>query len=227
MVQHGRVPDDSDPRRAGSGEIADYWDSYASAYDEEPDHGLGEPATREAWRALLGVWLPGQPGTVADLACGTGSLSALVAGLGHRVVGVDLAPKMVSRARAKTTHYGERVTIMLGDVTDPPMEPGSVDIVLARHILWTLADPNAVLARWCSLLRPAGRLLLVEGRWWSVGDEHYADQGRMPWAPGVRAGDLVAAIKPWARRVEVVPLTDPVLWGKEITDERYLLVADL
>ena len=221
------MPDDSDPAHKGSGEIADYWDSYAGAYDDEPDHGLGEPATREAWRALLDAWLPAQPVAVADLACGTGSLTALVAGLGHRVVGVDLAPNMVSRARAKTTQYGGRVTITLGDITAPPIEPGSVDVVLARHILWTLPDPSAALVRWRSLLRPAGRFLLVEGRWWSVGDEDYTDQRRMPWAPGVRAVDLVAAMEPLVRRVEVVPLPDPVLWGSEVTDERYLLVADL
>ena len=209
--------------------IAEYWDDYADAYDEEPDHGLGDPATREAWRVLLEQWLPAQPSDVADLACGTGSLTALVAGLGHRVVGVDLAGNMVERARAKTAEFGERVRIRQGDVSVPPIEPASVDVILARHILWTLPDPHAALASWQSLLRPAGRFLLVEGRWWSVGDEDYNDfQGtaRMPWAGGVRAVDLVAALEPLVRRIEVVPLTDPVLWGKEIVDERYLLVAD-
>jgi SAM-dependent methyltransferase len=221
------MPEDFDLPREHSGEIADYWDGYAGTYDEEPDHGLGEPATREAWRTLLQSWLPQQPAAVADLACGTGSLTALVAALGHRVVGVDLAPNMVSRARAKTTQYGDRVTITAGDVTAPPIGPGSVDVVLARHILWTLPDPEAALACWRSLLRPSGRFLLVEGRWWSVGDESYTDVTRMPWAPGVRAVDLVAVVEPLVRAVEVVPLTDPVLWGKEVTDERYLLVGEL
>jgi ubiquinone/menaquinone biosynthesis C-methylase UbiE len=208
-------------------EIADYWNDYADAYDDEPDHGLGDLATREAWRGLLESWLPAQPSDVADLACGTGSLTALVAGLGHRVAGVDLAGNMVERARAKTLDVVGQVTFTLGDVSDPPIEPASVDVVLARHILWTLPDPQAALARWCSLLRPGGRFLLVEGRWWSVGDEGYSDAGRMPWAGGVRAVDLVAAIEPLVRQVRVVPLTDPVLWGREIADERYLLVADL
>jgi len=49
----------------------------------------------------------------------------------------------------------------------------------------------------------------------------------MPWAGGVRAVQLVAALRPLVGRVEVVPLTDPVLWGRDIVDERYLLVADL
>jgi len=206
---------------------AAYWNDYADAYDAEPDHGLGDPATREAWRALLERWLPAQPSDVADLACGTGSLTALVAGLGHRVVGLDLAGNMVDRARGKTAEFGERATIRQGDVSVPPIEPGSVDVILARHILWTLPDPQAALATWCSLLRPGGRFLLVEGRWWSVGDEDYNDDARMPWAGGVRAADLAAALGRLVQRIEVVPLTDPVLWGKELVDERYLLVADV
>jgi SAM-dependent methyltransferase len=169
----------------------------------------------------------GRPSDVVDLACGTGSLTALVAGLGHRVEGVDLAGNMEERARAKTVGFAELVTITLGDVSHPPIEPASVDVVLARHILWTLPDPQAALASWCVLLRPGGRFLLVEGRWLSVGDEGYRDEARMPWAGGVRAEDLVVAIEPMVKRIEVVPLTDPVLWGNEVTDERYLLVADL
>ena len=207
--------------------IADYWNDYADAYDAEPDHGLGDLATREAWRVLLERWLPVQSSDVVDLGCGTGSLTALVAGLGHCAVGVDLAGNMVERARARTVEFAGQVTIKQGDVSLPPIELASVDVILARHILWTLPDPQGALARWRSLLRPGGRFLLVEGRWWSVGDEDYADAARMPWAGGVRAVDLAAALEPLVQRIEVVPLTDPMLWGKEIVDERYLLVADL
>ena len=210
-----------------SDEIAAYWNDYAAAYDAEPDHGLGDLVTREAWRALLKRWLPAQSSDVADLACGTGSLTALVAALGHAVVGVDLAGNMVERARTKTIGFGERVTIKQGDVSVPPIEPVSLDVIIARHILWTLPDPQAALGCWRSLLRPHGRFLLVEGRWWSVGDEEYNDGDRMPWAGGVRAVDLAATLEPLVERIEIVPLMNPVLWGKEIVDERYLLVADL
>ncbi len=210
-----------------SDDIAGYWNDFAAGYDDEPDHGLADPATREAWRVLLERWLPARPSMVADLACGTGALTALVAGLGHSVVGVDLAGNMVERARAKTAQLAKRVTITLGDVSSPPIEPGSVDVILARHILWTLPDPQATLSHWRSLLRPGGRFLLVEGRWWSPGDQDFNDEARMPWAGGVRAADLAAALEPLVRRIEVLPLTDPVLWGKETADERYLLVGDL
>ncbi|HEY7717369.1 MAG TPA: class I SAM-dependent methyltransferase [Pedococcus sp.] len=206
-------------------QIARYWDEYAAEYDLEPDHGLLDSDTRTAWKDLLRMWLPHQASDVADLACGTGTLTALAAELGHRVLGFDLSGEMVQRARAKTAHFGGAVRIEQADVGEPPLEPGSVDAVLARHILWTLPDPHRALERWAAALRPGGRLVLVEGRWSGVGDDGFDDPDAMPWAGGVRPSQLAEAVAAVATGVQVVPLTDPVLWGREIDDERYLLSA--
>jgi ubiquinone/menaquinone biosynthesis C-methylase UbiE len=208
-------------------QIAQYWDDYAAEYDQEPDHGLLDSDTRMAWKDLLRMWLPPQPSDVADLACGTGTLSALAAEIGHRVHAFDLSGEMVTRARAKTAHFGAAVQVDQADVSTPPLEPESVDAILARHILWTLPDPQAALARWVRAVRPGGRLVLVEGRWSSLGDDSFDDPDRMPWSGGVRADQLREAVSPLSTAVHVVELTDPVLWGREITDERYLLVATL
>jgi SAM-dependent methyltransferase len=110
-------------------------------------------------------------------------------------------------------------------VSNAPLADASVDAVLARHILWTLPDPQAALAGWARALRPGGRLVLVEGRWTGVGDDSVDDPEAMPWSGGVAASDLRAAVERVAENVQVVPLTDPVLWGREIDDERYLLTA--
>ncbi|HEY7722525.1 MAG TPA: class I SAM-dependent methyltransferase [Pedococcus sp.] len=206
-------------------QIAKYWDEYAAEYDLEPDHGLLDSDTRMAWKDLLRMWLPHQASDVADLACGTGTLTALAAELGHRVHGFDLSGQMVERARAKTAHFGAAVCIEQADVSNAPLADSSVDAVLARHILWTLPDPQAALAGWARALRPGGRLVLVEGRWTGVGDDSVDDPEAMPWSGGVAASDLRAAVERVAENVQVVPLTDPVLWGREIDDERYLLTA--
>ncbi|RSS45908.1 class I SAM-dependent methyltransferase, partial [Streptomyces sp. WAC05858] len=78
-----------------------YWDAAAADFDNEPDHGLRDPAVREAWAARLRGWLPERAGDVLDLGCGTGSLALLAAERGHRVTGVDRSPRMVELARAK------------------------------------------------------------------------------------------------------------------------------
>jgi SAM-dependent methyltransferase len=205
--------------------VRDFWDAQSSRYDEDPDHGLRDAAAREAWRAHLTEWLPEPPGIVLDLGCGTGSLSLLALEAGHQVHGVDLSPAMVAEATAKCAGLDASFTV--GDAADPPVA-GPVDAVLARHLLWTLPDPHAALRRWLGLLRPGGRLVLVEGRWWPAGATEPYAQGTetMPWQGGVRAEDLVAALDPLVERLEVVCLsTEPVLWGRDVDDERYAVVA--
>ncbi len=77
-----------------------YWDEQAATFDEKPDHGLRDPGVQVAWGRLLLPRLPAAPALIADLGCGTGSLTALLAPAGHRVVGLDSAPRMVRAARA-------------------------------------------------------------------------------------------------------------------------------
>jgi SAM-dependent methyltransferase len=202
--------------------ITAYWDRASARYDDEPHHGLADPAARAAWADRLRDWLPTAPSVVLDLGCGTGSLSLLALEQGHRVSAVDLSPEMVRRARDKTAG---RATVRVADAADPPIRRGTVDVVLARHLAWTLPDPPRALARWVSLLRPGGRLVLVEGRWGEAGGS-YVD-APLPWSGGVGARDLLAAVAPLVRSARVEVLADPVLWGREVDDERYVLLAEL
>jgi SAM-dependent methyltransferase len=204
--------------------IASFWDGAADAFDVEPDHGLADAAVRGAWDARLRSWLPPAPSDVLDLGCGTGSLALLAVEAGHRVVAVDLSPRMVERARAK---LGEAATVLAGDAADPPVGDRRFDAVLVRHLVWTLPDPGAAVERWVALLRPGGRLVLIEGRWAGADDARPYVEGaeRLPWADGVAAGTLAALLEPLVEQHRVEPLDDPALWGHPIDDERYALIA--
>ncbi|WP_456826186.1 class I SAM-dependent methyltransferase [Cellulomonas sp. P5_E12] len=205
--------------------IARFWDAAAAGFDDEPDHGLRDPRTRAAWSARLTGWIPAGPWDVLDLGCGTGSLTVLLAEAGHRVTGVDVAPQMIDAARAKAAAAGATATLVVGDAAWP--DDIEVDVVLARHLLWTLPDPPAALARWVSLVRPGGTLILVEGRWSTAETSPYtADAPHLPWDGGVTAADLVDAVRPLVSRLRVEQLgDDEALWGAPVTDERYALVA--
>jgi ubiquinone/menaquinone biosynthesis C-methylase UbiE len=206
--------------------VREFWDAQTPRYDEAADHGLGDPAAREAWRSRLRSWLPQPPSTVLDLGCGTGSLSLLAVEEGHRVHGIDLSPAMVEEARRKCA--GRDARFEVGDAAAPGVEDATADALLARHLLWTLPDPHAALATWVRLVRPGGRLVLIEGRWWPAGDvEPYAvGTETLPWQGGVRAEDLVAALDPMVERLEVVCLSaDTALWGGPVDDERYAVLA--
>jgi SAM-dependent methyltransferase len=187
------------------------WDAEAPAYDEEPDHGLRDPAVRAAWAALLRARLPAPPADVVDLGCGTGSLSVLLAADGHRVQGVDASAPMVAAAVAKARAAGVDAAFRQGDAAAPPYPAGSADVVLCRHVLWALPDPDDALRRWVELLRPGGRLVLVEGRW-STG-------------AGLTADETRALVLRHRREADVERLEDPALWGRVITDERYLVAS--
>lgn len=192
-------------------EVRDFWDQHAATFDQEPDHGLLDPDVRAAWAAVLLPLLPASPASVADLGCGTGSLSVLLAQAGHEVRGTDLSPRMVTAAQAKASAAGVPAVFVEGDASEPPYAPGSCDVALARHVLWALPDPAAALKRWAGLLSPGGLLVLVEGRW-STG-------------AGLTAAECRALVLEVRREAVVTRLDDPALWGRSIDDERYLLVS--
>ena len=83
--------------------------------------------------------------------------------------------------------------------------------MLCRHVLWALPDQVAVLGRWVDLLAPGGRLVLVEGSWTT--------------GAGLTAEATLALLRAAGRPGTVRHLTDPAFWGREISDERYLVVG--
>ncbi|MEV0775397.1 methyltransferase domain-containing protein [Streptomyces sp. NPDC050428] len=185
------------------------WDDAADSFDEEPDHGLLDPAVRKAWAAKLAGWLPSEPSRVLDLGCGTGSLALLATEQGHRVTAVDLSPRMVGLARAKLS--GTDTEVLVGDAARPPVGERTFDVIMARHVLWLLPDPDRALAHWLSLLRPGGRLLLIEGVWAGAG------------LPATR---VTMSVAPLVERVQHEHLSpDAALWGRAVDDERYALIA--
>lgn len=183
------------------------WDAAAASFDEEPDHGLADEAVRAAWRNLLLSVLPAAPAHIADIGCGTGTLTRLLVDNGYTVDGLDLSPAMIERAQDKVPE----ARFVIGDAADPVLDVGSYDAVLSRHVLWSLSDPVEAFARWVSLLRADGLVVLIEGRWHTGG--------------GLTAEDAERIVRTARTDAVVQHLTEAVYWGKEINDERYLLVS--
>jgi 2-polyprenyl-3-methyl-5-hydroxy-6-metoxy-1,4-benzoquinol methylase len=194
-------------------EVREFWDNEADTFDEEPDHGLRDPVVREAWTELLTDLLPSPPASVLDIGCGTGSLSLVLAKLNYDVTGVDLSEAMIARAKAKTKAAGYSIPFKVMDAYNPDFSPRQFDVIVCRHLLWALPEPALALQRWSKMLVPGGRLVLIEGDWHT--------------GVGLQSQQVIDALPSTFTIVTVKNLSGQSnLWGGEVTDERYIVVAD-
>lgn len=195
-------------------EAQQYWDNEAVTFDAEPDHGLSDPIVLATWTALLQSWQPAPPAKILDIGCGTGSLSLVLAKLGHQVTGIDLSPKMIEQAKAKADEAGMPINFAIMGASSPDFPSHSFDGIVCRHVLWMLPELTVVLQTWTRLLKPPAKLLLVEGFWHTGG--------------GLHAERLMAALPASWQNVSVQNLSDqPEFWGKKVNDERYALTAEI
>ena len=175
--------------------IRQHWDRRANTFDDdEPGHGLVGEDQRRAWLDLLARLVGSAPLRVLDVGCGTGFLAFRFAELGHAVTGVDLAPQMIAQARSKAEQVsGQRIEFRVASATDLDFPDATFDVVAARHVLWNLPDPERGLAEWLRVIRPGGRLALIEGKWADNEDfaRSYAGPGSWLVARAMEAGTLL------------------------------------
>src|SRR5205085_2337379 len=146
-------------------QVAAHWDRRAGHFDEDVGHSLRTAAERAAWDRIFDLVLAGRSGLdVLDAGCGTGFLSLELASRGHRVTGVDFAPAMLVEARRKAAAQSAAVRFEEADAEQLPFSPGSFDLVVSRHVLWTLPHPEAAIDEWIRVLRPGGRLAVIDGQ---------------------------------------------------------------
>lgn len=144
--------------------VAAHWGRRAAHFDEDFGHSIRTPAERAAWDRVFALVLEKRQGLAAlDVGCGTGFLSLELAARGHRVTGIDFAPEMLALATEKAAAAGAAVRFEHADAEALPFAPASFDLVMTRHVLWTLPHPEAALDEWLRVLRPGGRLAVIDG----------------------------------------------------------------
>lgn len=131
-----------------------------------------------AWARALGHLLPAVD--VADIGCGEGYLTVEAAAWARHVIGIDRSDDVLERAKALADR--RRVTNIewkKGDLARLPLRDGSVDIALLSQSLHHASDPERATAEAARILRPHGRLLILDlkshGESWvkaRFGDRH-------------------------------------------------------
>ena len=113
-----------------------------------------------------------QPGMfVAEIGCGTGTaareMSVLVHPGGH-VYGFDISGQFVTLARARAFAASAKVEFQVSDATTLPLADGCIDVYRAERVYMHLKRPETALSEAFRVLRPGGRLLVMDQDWDSL-----------------------------------------------------------
>jgi SAM-dependent methyltransferase len=125
--------------------------AWSQSYDEP-----GNPIIAIEQPALWSLLDPVPPGRALDAACGTGRHAARLVALGHEVLGVDLTPEMLDRARENVP----AASFMQGDLLAIPATDEEFDLVVCGLALSHIPDLDAVIRELARVLRPGGQMVL-------------------------------------------------------------------
>ena len=206
--------------------VQQHWNARAATFDEESQHGIHSDEQHDCWLSVLCEWTVDDTQRVLDVGCGTGVVSLLLAELGHDVVGVDFAPNMLEYARSKARQAAYSVAFLQGDAETLALSDDSVELLTARHLVWTLPNPTDAIQEWQRVVEPGGRLLLIEGYWnhsepW---DEYEHVHEDLPMYDGRPPDELrEVLIEEGLSTVTYEPLMDATLWGQVPNHDYYIM----
>ena len=160
----GNRSDDKEMKK----EIAGYWDKGGKDYDSYPGHGMKGDDEKAEWLKFLKQIVPEGTKNVLDVGCGTGFLTLLFAEMGYHVKGVDLSEGMQAEAirKVKEGGFGSLVKFAIGDAENlEGEESDTYDLVINRHLLWTLPHPYEAVDEWLRVTKPGGCVIVIDGDW--------------------------------------------------------------
>ena len=134
-------------------ENAAKWDEIRALYVDD----------RQIEAALDALLPPGQLGDLLDIGTGTGRMLTLLGPRVKSAVGIDMSPEMLTVARANLDRAGlRRGQVRLGDMRHLPFSSDSFDLVTFHMVLHYAESPSAALAEAARVLRPRGRIVLID-----------------------------------------------------------------
>lgn len=103
------------------------------------------------------------PLIIADLGAGEGTLSQLLAQRAQKVIAVDNSEKMVAYGADLASKHGfANLEYRLGDIEEPPIEPGTVDLVFLSQALHHALNPERAIRAASTILKPGGRIVILD-----------------------------------------------------------------
>ena len=128
--------------------------------------------------------------SILDLGSGPGFLACELAqevGASGRIVGVDISLDMnsIASTRVAACGFGDRVEILAGDATALAFADATFDAAVSMQVIEYLAEPDAALNQLARVLRPGGRLVIIDTDWdslvWAATDRRRAARIAAAW----------------------------------------------
>ncbi|QHI68617.1 ArsR/SmtB family transcription factor [Tichowtungia aerotolerans] len=139
-------------------ESTKFFDEIAGRYGSLTEPGGG-------WRGMAAALAAGFSGkTVADIGCGEGDLTLLLARFAKRVTAIDLSAQMLRVVQERSAEAGVagRVAAEKGDLEKLPLKANSEDAVFVSQVLHHAARPGRALKEAARTLKPDGQLILLD-----------------------------------------------------------------
>ena len=138
----------------------DYFRRHAAEWDRIRKLHVADAAVEAAIRAALG---DKSMRALLDLGTGTGRMLELFAGNIERGLGLDLSRDMLALARARLDRAGlKHCSVRHGDIYDLAVPRDSFDVIIIHQVLHFLDDSARAIREAARVLRPGGRLLIVD-----------------------------------------------------------------
>ncbi len=134
-----------------------YFDELAGKFGKSYVPGRSWKALAEALIKVMNY------DVVADLGAGEGTLSQLLAQRAKKVIAVDISPKMVEFGQNLAQSHGlGNLEFRLGEIEDVPIETKTVDLAILSQALHHAEEPSRALSEAYRILKPGGRLLILD-----------------------------------------------------------------
>lgn len=172
-----------------------------------------------------------QPGmTAVDVGCGTGEDAqgfAVTVTPDGRALGVDLSTAMITEARRRADTVGNPAQFRTGAADALPLDDSSVDVLRCERVLQHVPDPAACLAEMHRVLRPGGRVALIDTDWRSLtlwpGDPEVTSGIRDAWTASCvnpAAGSQLGALLSSTGFTEITITADVLLFRSAVAHDR-------